>query len=71
LRAEAGRGLLDRTGASRYGDVANLPPITVTTGGWGGSISQNLEAIIAEWRQNLGVEVTVRQLEPDSGTGLD
>jgi len=51
--------------ASKYGDVSNLPPITITTAGWGGLISQALEAIIYEWRQNLGVEVTVRQLEPE------
>lgn len=51
--------------ASQYGDVSNLPPITITTMGWGGLISQGLEAIIAEWRQNLGVEVKVRQLEPE------
>jgi len=50
--------------ASKYGDVSRLPPITVTTAGWGGLISQSLEAIIYEWRQNLGVEVKVRQLEP-------
>ena len=50
--------------ASRYGSVENLPPITLTTSGWGGLISGSLEAIIQEWRQNLGVEVTVRQLEP-------
>ncbi len=50
--------------ASRYGSVENLPPITVTTSGWGGLISSSLEAIIEEWRQNLGVEVTVRQMEP-------
>jgi len=50
--------------ASRYGSVAGLPPITITTSGWGGLISQGLEAIIQEWRQNLGVEVKVRQLEP-------
>ncbi len=49
---------------SRYGNVSNLPSITITTSGWGGLISQGLEAIINEWRQNLGVEVTVRQLEP-------
>jgi len=49
---------------SRYGDVSNLPPITITTAGWGGLISSDLEAIIYEWRQNLGVEVEVRQLEP-------
>jgi len=51
--------------ASKYGDVSNLPPITITTAGWGGLISQELEAIISEWRQNLGVEVKVRQLEPE------
>jgi len=33
--------------------------------GWGGLISSGLEAIIYEWRQNLGVEVKVRQLEPE------
>lgn len=51
--------------ASKYGDVSRLPPITITTMGWGGLISRGLEAIIAEWRNNLGVEVKVRQLEPE------
>jgi len=50
--------------ASRYGDISNLPPITITTAGWGGLISQDLEAVVHQWRQNLGVEVEVRQLEP-------
>jgi len=50
--------------ASRYGSVSGLPPITITTSGWGGLISSGLEAIIQEWRRNLGVEVKVRQLEP-------
>lgn len=51
--------------ASKYGDVSKLPPITITTMGWGGLISRGLEAIIAEWRNNLEVEVKVRQLEPE------
>lgn len=50
---------------SRYEDVSQLPPITITTMGQGGAISSDLEAIIYEWRQNLGVEVQVRQLEPE------
>jgi oligopeptide transport system substrate-binding protein len=50
---------------SEYGGVSNLPPITITTGGWGGQIETQLEAIINEWRINLGVEVEVRQLEPE------
>ncbi len=50
--------------ASKYGDVSELPPITITTAGWGGLISPALEAIVHQWQQNLGVEVEVRQLEP-------
>jgi len=50
---------------SRYGEVSQLPPITVTTMGWGGLISPELEAVVHQWRENLGVEVTVRQLEPE------
>ena len=51
--------------ASRYGDVSGLPPITITTTGWGGLIGGALEAVVQEWRNNLGVEVTVRQMEPE------
>ena len=50
---------------SEYGDVTNLPPITITTGGRGGMIDNTLEAIVYEWQTNLGVEVQVRQLEPE------
>jgi len=51
--------------SSKYGSVANLPPITLTISGWGGNISEYLGAIIQDWRENLGVEVSVRQLEPE------
>ena len=51
--------------SSSYGDVSALPPITITTAGWGGLIGSDLEAIVYQWRENLGVEVTVRQLEPE------
>jgi len=51
--------------ASAYGDAANLPPITLTTTGYGGYIGSTLEAIITQWRENLGVEVTVRQIDPE------
>lgn len=50
---------------SEYGSISNLPSITITTGGWGGQLPAGLEAIIYEWRINLGVEVEVRQLEPE------
>ncbi|MFC2059392.1 peptide ABC transporter substrate-binding protein, partial [Chloroflexota bacterium] len=49
---------------SKYTDVANLPPIILTSAGWG-TVSA-LDAALADmWRQNLGVEVEIRQLEPD------
>ncbi len=51
--------------SSKYGSVANLPPITLTTSGLGGNIHEYLGAIIQDWRENLGVEVSVRQLEPE------
>ena len=50
---------------SSYGSADNLPPISLTTAGWGGIISQELEAIIDQWRQTLGIDVKVRQLEPE------
>jgi len=51
---------------SSYGDISNLPPITLTPAGWGGLISSELESLVYQWRENLGVEVTVRQLEPEA-----
>jgi oligopeptide transport system substrate-binding protein len=52
--------------SSKYGSAANLPPITLTTAGQGGSIPSYLGAIVQDWQQNLGVEVTIRQLEPET-----
>jgi len=51
---------------SKYRDVSNLPPIALTFEGYGNSIPRYLGAIIQEWQQNLGVEVSVRQLEPEN-----
>jgi oligopeptide transport system substrate-binding protein len=49
---------------SSYGDASNLPPITLTVDGYGNGIPGYLGAIIQEWQQNIGVEISVRQLEP-------
>ena len=57
-------GAKELIAGSSYGDVSKLPPLTITTMGWGGPISPELEAIVYQWRQNLGVEVKVRQIEP-------
>jgi oligopeptide transport system substrate-binding protein len=56
---------LDLIAASSYGDIANLPEIIVTNGGYGGQVSAIVDAVINEWRVNLGIEVTVRQLDPN------
>jgi oligopeptide transport system substrate-binding protein len=49
---------------SKYGDVANLPPITLTTAGMG--IASRIDAALVDmWQDNLGVNVEVRQLLPD------
>jgi len=52
--------------ASKYGDVSNFPPIALTIEGYGNNIPSYLGAIIHDWQQNLGVEVSVRQLEPEN-----
>jgi oligopeptide transport system substrate-binding protein len=51
---------------SKYGDVSALPPITLTTAGEGGAVSSVLQAAVVQWRENLGVEVKIRQIEPET-----
>lgn len=50
---------------SKYGsDMANFPRITLTVpGALGTAVGLDLEAIIAMWRENLGIEVEVQQVE--------
>ncbi len=50
---------------SKYGDVSALPEITLTTAGEGGTVSNVLQAAVVQWRENLGVDVKIRQIEPD------
>jgi oligopeptide transport system substrate-binding protein len=52
--------------ASKYGHASNLPPIALTVDGYGNSIPAYLGAIIQQWQENLGVEVSVRQLETEN-----
>jgi oligopeptide transport system substrate-binding protein len=51
--------------SSSYGDVSNLPEIVITNGGYGGQVSAILEAVVNEWKINLGIEASIRQLEPN------
>jgi len=49
---------------SRYS--AGLPPVTITVLGWGGvDVEPYLGAIIQDWKNNLGADVSIRLLEPD------
>jgi oligopeptide transport system substrate-binding protein len=51
--------------ASKYGDVSKLPPITLTIEGAGGTADPITQALVYQWKQNLGVDVKVRELEPE------
>ena len=49
---------------SKYGNVSNLPTVTLTTAGTGAASS--IEASVVDmWQHNLGVKVEIRQLSPD------
>ncbi len=48
---------------SKYGN--NLPPIVYTDGGIGSGIGADVAALAQMWKQTLGVEITVENLEPN------
>ena len=50
---------------SSYGSPEALPPVEMTISGYANQLPEYLAVAIADWRENLGVEVTVRQLEPE------
>ena len=48
---------------SRYADSETRPRIVITVPGTGGTIGLDLEVVIEMWRQVLGVEVEIQQVE--------
>ena len=48
---------------SQYADPDTRPPIVITIPGTGGTPSLSLEVVMEMWRQILGVEVEIRQVE--------
>ena len=48
---------------SKYG--TSLPPIIFTNAGTGSTISGDIAALAQMWKQNLGVTITVENLEPN------
>ena len=50
---------------SKYGGPDGLPPIVFTDGGIGPYVSPSVSAMAEMWEQNLGVTITVENLEPN------
>ncbi len=50
---------------SKYGGPEGLPPIVFTDAGIGTYIGADVAAMAQMWEQNLGVTITVENLEPN------
>jgi oligopeptide transport system substrate-binding protein len=50
---------------SKYGGPAGLPPIVFTDAGLGSSAGPSVAAMAQMWEQNLGVAITIENIEPD------
>ena len=50
---------------SKYGGPEGLPPIVFTDAGYGAYIGADVAAMAQMWQQNLGVTITVENLEPN------
>jgi oligopeptide transport system substrate-binding protein len=56
----------DLLAMSSYGAADRLPPVTITVSGYANQFPEYVAAAMLDWRENLGVEVSVRQLEPEA-----
>ncbi len=54
---------LDLIAESKYGDVSEFPDITFHVLGAGGATGRIIEAIIASYEENLGVQIDVQQTD--------
>ncbi len=52
--------------ASSYAD--EMPPLTLLAGGYGDSERDDLNALVENWREILGVEVTITFIDPENFT---
>ncbi len=50
---------------SKYGGPQGLPAIVYTDAGLGSSLSPDVAALAQMWKQNLGVTITVENIQPD------
>ncbi len=50
---------------SKYGSADRLPPIVYTDSGVGSYVSPDVAALAQMWQQNLGVTITIENIEPN------
>lgn len=50
---------------SKYGGPNGLPPIVYTASGIGNTAGPDVAAMAQMWEQNLGVKITIENIEPD------
>jgi oligopeptide transport system substrate-binding protein len=50
---------------SKYGGSGNMPPIVFTDAGIGSDVGADVAAMVQMWQQNLGMTITVENLEPN------
>ena len=43
---------------------SEMPPITFTVSGYGSDISDRVSGLVQMWEENLGVKITVQNIEP-------
>jgi oligopeptide transport system substrate-binding protein len=55
---------------SKYGGADKLPPIVYTDGGNGSGVGPGIAALAQMWQKNLGVTITIENLEPDKYVDL-
>jgi oligopeptide transport system substrate-binding protein len=55
---------------SKYGGAAGLPPIVFTDGGIGNDAGASAAAMAQMWQQNLGVTITIENLDPNNYSDL-
>jgi oligopeptide transport system substrate-binding protein len=50
---------------SKYGGSGKMPPIVFTNVGIGSDVGADVAALVQMWQQNLGVAITIENLEPN------
>jgi oligopeptide transport system substrate-binding protein len=55
----------DLLAQSKYGGPSGLPPIVFTDAGIGSYIGADVAALAQMWKQDLGVEITIENIEPN------